>query len=746
MYKKIVAFVAAIALICSFVPNAALALTANDENSFSVSNASVTVDGSNAQTVDIVFSGTANDTYAYFQGSFATKDSNGKVTLSNMTAGYDTDLSSYVAVNDGSFKFIDEENGLEAEAGVALVTATYTVPGDTPSGEYEVPVNLTTSCNFDDAQVKNATYTAKINVTNTSGGASSDGYAATIAGASTNDDPVRVGATNPIKVNIGTNLDFAATEMTITYPSSLVSFNEEASTLNNAAITENTNGTLTLAHYGETKTAAGDNYVLAFTVGSTAGNAEFKITEAGFGTEDAAVKDDLTAVASENLGSVSIEIKNALATLTLPDDGLFRADTTTVEVGGTFTFYPENENGAYYTYTTPTATYADGSAANVTEIKDEDGNVTGWQIVGVTGNVNIDAGQRSPKSYGDVTYTYNNANGATGCETDVTAKTTAAIYLTPISFTIPKDVTASTTDGVKYDVTATIGGVGHTFADPTVDSDTGARTYTIPGEAVKGAVTITVTKTKLDANKVTVSIGGNNSADGKFENQEAGTSIQIDKTTGSANLTVDTTTGLNKGYKYTVETSAGKLTLNEDGTYTITGLTENAIISIDRTLNVDNVKNKVTIDSKEKNFVTLNENNMWLIQLPNHVGNTTTAVYKYNGQNMFWSADHDNYVIVVISETEPDISADKFTLDTIASTPTIASNDWDVNKSGNTDANDAQLIWNMYSNVYQTIDTNADGATAEKFMLADANHDGVLDTKDATLIINKILNITANQI
>ena len=124
MYKKIVAFVAAIALICSFVPNAALALTANDENSFSVSNASVTVDGSNAQTVDIVFSGTANDTYAYFQGSFATKDSNGKVTLSNMTARYDTDLSSYVAVNDGSFKFIDEENGLEAEAGVALVTAT----------------------------------------------------------------------------------------------------------------------------------------------------------------------------------------------------------------------------------------------------------------------------------------------------------------------------------------------------------------------------------------------------------------------------------------------------------------------------------------------------------------------------------------------------------------------------------------------------------------------------------------------
>ena len=69
----------------------------------------------------------------------------------------------------------------------------------------------------------------------------------------------------------------------------------------------------------------------------------------------------------------------------------------------------------------------------------------------------------------------------------------------------------------------------------------------------------------------------------------------------------------------------------------------------------------------------------------------------------------------------------------MAKTQSIASNDWDVNKSGDLDANDAQLIWNMYNNQYSGFD---DKVTPEKFMLADANHDGVLDTRDASVIIN----------
>ena len=143
----------------------------------------------------------------------------------------------------------------------------------------------------------------------------------------------------------------------------------------------------------------------------------------------------------------------------------------------------------------------------------------------------------------------------------------------------------------------------------------------------------------------------------------------------------------------------------------------------------------VKVDNEEKNYLTMNGQNMWLIQLPNHVQNTETANYKYNGQEMFWSADHNNFVCVVISAEKPSIDASQFELVSVNATQTIAADYWDVNKSGDLDANDAQLIWNMYNNQYENF---TDIVTGEKFLLADANHDGILDTKDASVIINQI--------
>ena len=102
---------------------------------------------------------------------------------------------------------------------------------------------------------------------------------------------------------------------------------------------------------------------------------------------------------------------------------------------------------------------------------------------------------------------------------------------------------------------------------------------------------------------------------------------------------------------------------------------------------------------------------------------------------MFWSEDHQNFVCVVISEEKPSIDVDQFELVSVVKTPTIAADYWDVNKSGDLDAMDAQLIWNMYNDQYDGFDSDI---TAEKFMLADANHDGILDTKDAIVIIDQI--------
>ena len=552
-----------------------------------------------------------------------------------------------------------------------------------------------------------------------------DTYTAAIAVSRTNSAPVRVGQT--LKVDVGSSADFSAAEITVTYDPALVSFDAAASaaTLGSAAVADDGSGTLKLADYGESKDASDANYTLAFQA-IAVGSAVFELTEAAFGTGTSAVDKDLAA-ADISAGSIAIAIAVRQATVKFLDDS-FYAPQTAVSLGSDFVFYPEQETGSYYVYELPKATYADGSAATVTATDDG-----GWKIANISGDVTVAAAVRTPKNFGAVTYTGSGAG-------DVTNKTENAVYLSDIRFSIPEDKAAGTAvDGYTFSVSAAIGGTSYTFGDPAVAD--GLRTYTIPGAKVTGAVTITVIKTIHEADKVIVSIGGNAAGDGKLNNDDgdSGAHVQVDKN-GNATLTVDTTTGLNKGYIYEVKNGDEILTLNEKGEATITNITESTTITINRTLNVTGVTNMAQITNSQgelesKNYVTLNGTNMWLIQLPNHVENTTTAVYKYKGEKMYWSADHKNYVLAVISDTAPVITADQFTLEEITATPTVASNNWDVNKTGVLDVNDAQLIWNMYSNEYQGF---SDEVTVEKFLLADANHDGVLDLEDAAVIIERL--------
>ena len=607
-----------------------------------------------------------------------------------------------------------------------LVTITYSVPAGT-TGTFSVgATNLKVSGDGGDVVFVNggtATTTVTIASSDEEKPVEPGVYKATVAGAATNGNPVRVEDT--LKINVGTNQAYAAAEMIVTYDATKVAFNQNASTLGSATVTVS-NNTLKLADYGENKAGAADNYVLAFDAVAE-GDAVFTITKAGFGTGDSAATANLVNVVEANLGSTTITIAKKLVNVTFSDN-LFYAASTTLNAGENFIFYPEQITGGYYEYTLPTAT-VNNQPVTVTPTTDG-----GWVIANVNGDVTIAPAVRNPKNFGAVTYT----------GPDISNVTTNAVYLTPVTFTIPADKAAGVEDGYRYDVSVTVAGSAYSMADPTVDEN-GNRIYTIPGAEIKGAVTVTVTKAILDANKVIVSIGGNADADG---NLGAGPSVavQVDKNTGEATLKVDTTTGLNKGYNYEVSIDVGTIVKNEDGTYTISGLDSNAEITINRTLNVEGVKNGVEYVgadgsvTENKEFLALNDDNMWLIQLPNNVQNTTDAVYKYHGEEMFWSPKHNNYVIVVTSETAPAITANMFSLESVTATP-ILDMDWDVNKTGTVDANDAQLIWNMYSKLYTGI---TDDVTAEKFILADANYDGILDTKDAVVIINKILGIAAN--
>ena len=537
---------------------------------------------------------------------------------------------------------------------------------------------------------------------------------------------VRVGG--EFYLAITANQFFNATEILIKYDQEKLAYDSVVIGEENLSVTEVSNGYVKLIDYGTHD--AIPQYVLKFTVSENVvaipdapSSVEFEVVEAGFGTIESAATENLIP-ATLPAEPLVIEIRPELVNVTFDADE-FYTPYDTIEKGADLVFYPEQSTGGYYDYELPVVT-VDGVEVTVSATQDG-----GWKIENVDGEIVIAEAVRDPKSFGSVTY--EDVDGAP----IISGMTDNAVYLSNVSFTIPANKAPTETEsGYEYNVTVTVGGQNYTLSAPSVDEQ-GNRTYTIPGADVKGAVVVTATKTDLEPTKYTVSLGGIAGTDAKFEGSAtAGSSVQVDKTgTASVTLNVSINEGLNKGYIYTVKVDGVEVELDANGQVKIENINADTLVEVEKTLNVLGATNVVEIDNQEKNYLTMNGQNMWLIQLPNHVQNNETANYTYAGQEMFWSADHNNFVCVVISAEKPSIDASMFELVSVTKTQTIASNDWDVNKSGDLDANDAQLIWNMYNNQY---DGFTAAVTGEKFILADANHDGVLDTKDASVIINQI--------
>lgn len=61
----------------------------------------------------------------------------------------------------------------------------------------------------------------------------------------------------------------------------------------------------------------------------------------------------------------------------------------------------------------------------------------------------------------------------------------------------------------------------------------------------------------------------------------------------------------------------------------------------------------------------------------------------------------------------------------------------DVNLTKAVDINDAQFVWNMYKAEYKK-DTTFQTVNRQKYLTADVNGDGVLNTTDAAAVVDII--------
>ena len=455
--------------------------------------------------------------------------------------------------------------------------------------------------------------------------------------------------------------------------------------INTDATVKNENGTLTIAGYGNDKTCGTDNLVLTFT-GEASGDAEVSVTAAKIDKSESATVHDAPDATIAAASKVTVSVGGYQVTL----DENFEGEST-VMPGANYTFIAKDP---HYDYTFNAKMGEDA----VTPIDNGDGTYT---ISNVTGNLNIQAATKTPKTY-TVTVEGNGKD-------DVTAANSAT-YGTDYSFKLVKD------DKYNYGVTVTVGG---DELQPTVSED--RITYTIAGADVTGNIIISVSKEVKPVETTEITFTGTGSADvkgGTTQNAENGKDFLFE-------INAD------ENYEYTVTLGDEALTANKEGKYTIPG-TE--ITGTALTVKVEKAeKSALTVDVSK--YIELNGKNMRLVKAAGIV--SEGKVLAYDSSAMFWSEKYNAYSFLVVSEnTEEQMKTEAAgKIAEADAEKTELAYDFDVNLSGQVDINDAQLTYDMYNAKYEDFDT----VSMHKFLEADVTGDGKLTVADATAVVNSFI-------
>lgn len=483
-----------------------------------------------------------------------------------------------------------------------------------------------------------------------------------------------VGDTLTYQVTV-TGDSFAAAQMALTYDNAKLEF----VTGNGPEVTASGN-TLTVADFGSTKTMP-YTYELKFTA-KAVGTAAVTLKSAAFGTRESAVSQDLTAAAL-NGDPVTTVIEKKTHAVTLPS---FFTGNSVANDGEAYTFRPVDSNPAHYSYTEVAATVS-GTAAAVTV--NGDGSYT---VNNVTGPLTVTAVQ-TPKSY-SVTFQTN-----TGVE--LPADGTAA-YGTDYTFTMPKreyyatSIQSVTIDGTTIDYTSNATGL-----------------VTIDGAQIEGDIVIVIQQVQTGS-PVSVTGTGAGDAAGYVPHATVGSSYTLTLTQDSK-------------YDYTVTaTIAGRpvTLLTEGSNYTIQNVTAGEIVfTVNRRLKTQGMSTRL--------YLNLNGTSVWLVK--NAVDRLEGSTYTYDGTRMYWSGAYSAYCCLVIGTDAPAITANRLDIAGGAAQEVVYSGD--VNLTGTVDANDAQLVYNLYNVSYDDFSI----VSMEKYLRADVNGSGNVDINDAAAVIAAIL-------
>ena len=498
---------------------------------------------------------------------------------------------------------------------------------------------------------------------------------------------VQMGETAPVTVKIASDnaTTYNAVDVTLKYDKERLTLNTtslgEGYTITNDA----SNGIVRVTGYGEEK-QLGNAFTLDFKA-QQVGTAEVAFTSAKVDKADHAISDDAPE-ATKVTDKVTITVGGY--TVTLPDD-FEGAGTATPDANYTFT-----AKNTHYDY----EVIAKIRDTQLTVTDNGDGSYT-INKEQINGNITVTA-TKTAKQY-EVTVT---GNGAA----DVTAPAKAT-YGTDYTYTLTQD------SNYAYTVKIT---AGSTEITSELQEGT-ANQYKIAGDKITGPVEINVAKEQT-AGTIT------------FEGEGAGD--VVGGTSQNAPLHQDFTFTITKAADFVYEVTAvkGENTVNVndngDGTYTI------AAADIDGANIMVNVAKNPIKTTEVYQYVKLDGKVMYLV-VANDSSLTEGKVLTYDGSAMYWSEKYDGYCWLVISDkAEQEMKEEAVThLGSVEGTKTEIDYSGDVNKTGQIDINDAQLVYDMYKPAYDKFDI----VSAEGFLRADMNGSKNLTVADAVAVVSEIL-------
>ena len=527
----------------------------------------------------------------------------------------------------------------------------------------------------------------------------------------------------PVTVASDKVTGFNAYDMTFTYDPAALTLNTKTGDADNLTVEDNGSGTVRVRRYGDT-VALGEALALEFTA-KKAGESTVKLTAAKFDLDANSINFDAPDATVTDADTKVTGLWN----VTLPAGFESTSGANTVENGGSFIFKALDTHYRYYLKITT------NGSTQLVEMKKAT-----YTIENVTDNVTVTVSDRVAKTYtlkfvvDDRSAEYFGTEPLTLADLGIENETVTVTYPNDYQFI------------VKFPGTGRFAGVSvepssNSFKSYTDRLENGDYNYVLEGSKLVGdendVITITIgVNIKTDRDKFNILVTGD-TADFDADNPRTFYSGE------------NYTFKLNKSEYYDYEISASYKTKNlsgstvteykpvkdnEDGTYTVINCP-----MADLTIHITKTAKAVDPSTVTVNqYVELNEKTVFLVRVAGQLSGG--KVFTYDGSPMYktTSYGYSTYSWLVIVEKGQTLTKEDvlqlIKLEDGAAAGSVGI-DTDVNQSGKADVNDAQLVYDIYNRVYND---GYETVSMEKFLRADQNADGVLDSQDAVTLAGKL--------